>query len=58
MNIAGRHGKCQNGENCTGPGCRAHTGKTARKQNWKRPKPNQHEGTRGFSGTAKTGKKK
>lgn len=38
--------KCREGANCTGIGCRVATGKTARKANWKRPKPNQHEGTR------------
>ena len=38
--------RCQNGENCTGAGCRINTGKTQRKANWKRPKPNKHESTR------------
>ena len=47
MNRLGTHQKCQNGDDgCTGPGCRKFTGKTKRKQNWLRPKPNQHEGTR------------
>lgn len=40
------HARCQNGENCTGPGCRVSTGKTQRKDNTSRPKPNKHEGTR------------
>lgn len=57
MNIAGRHSKCQEGDACQGPGCRVFTGKTKRKQNWSRPKPNKHEGTRG-SVTTKTGGKK
>lgn len=38
--------RCQNGYGCTGEGCRVSTGKTKRKANWKRPKPNKHEGTR------------
>lgn len=38
--------RCREGENCTGIGCRVSTGKTKRKANHKRPKPNQHEGTR------------
>ena len=37
---------CQNGYLCNGPRCRVLTGKTERKQNWKRPKANKHEGTR------------
>ena len=55
MNIHGRHQKCQEGDNCTGAGCRISTGKTKRKANWKRPKPNQHEGTR--ASAAPDGKK-
>ena len=27
------HKRCQEGENCVGPGCKAQTGKTARKHN-------------------------
>lgn len=27
------HVHCQNGANCDGPGCKVHTGKTARKRN-------------------------
>lgn len=57
MNVHGRHKKCREGDNCTGMGCKVRTGKTERKQNWKRPKPNQHEGTRG-AGIQKTGKAK
>lgn len=45
MNLP-EHQKCREGENCTGIGCRRQTGKTERKQNWKRPKPNKKEGTR------------
>lgn len=48
MNEPGRHNKCQDGEACTGRGCRAYTGKTQRKKNWLRPKANKHEGTRGY----------
>jgi hypothetical protein len=51
-----RHAKCPESP-CIGPRCRAHTGKTARKQNWSRPKANKHEGTRGAFGNQKTGKK-
>jgi len=46
VNIHGRHERCQDGDACTGPRCRIHTGKTARKKNWARPRPNKHEGTR------------
>jgi hypothetical protein len=46
MNTLGRHEKCQEGDACTGPGCRINTGKTRRKQNHLRPKPNQHEASR------------
>ena len=57
MNTKGTHSRCQNGDDgCTGPGCRKQTGKTARKQNWKRPKPNQHEGSRMVA--AETGRKR
>lgn len=35
-----RHERCLNGVNCTGPGCRVSTGKTARKQNFGRSHPN------------------
>lgn len=52
MNQPGRHAKCPE-EPCVGPRCRAHTGKTARKQNWARPKPNKHEGTRITAGPEK-----
>lgn len=38
--------RCQNRSLCQGPGCRVYTGKTKRKANYSRPKPNQHEGTR------------
>lgn len=31
---------------CIGPRCRANTGKTARKANHLRPKPNKHEASR------------
>jgi hypothetical protein len=58
VNTIGTHNKCQESEACKGPGCRKHTGKTARKMNWKRPKPNQHEGSRGNTGSEKTGKKR
>lgn len=37
---------CQDGANCTGGGCRVSTGKTKRKANWNRPKPNKHEAFR------------
>ena len=37
-----RHAKCLNGVNCTGPGCRVETGKTARKQNFARSHPNKN----------------
>lgn len=56
MNVHGRHERCQEGDACVGPGCRIHTGKTQRKQNYRRPKPNQHEGTRA-SGVTETKKK-
>lgn len=46
MNTQGTHHNCQQGDACTGPGCRKHTGKTARKKNYARPKPNKHEGSR------------
>lgn len=39
------HAKCPENP-CTGPRCRAHTGKTKRKANYARPKPNKHEGSR------------
>ena len=55
MNEPGRHAKCPE-EPCTGPRCKAHTGKTARKKNWARPKPNKHEGTRVLA--SQGGKKK
>lgn len=60
MNVHGRHSKCREGDNCAGPGCRVHTGKTARKANWKRPKPNKHEASRasGVVVKKKGGKKK
>jgi hypothetical protein len=29
--VRGTHAKCQDRQNCTGPGCRLFTGKTARK---------------------------
>lgn len=57
MNRPGRHAKCPE-DPCTGPRCKARTGKTDRKNNWARPKPNKHEGTRGFTGNAKTGGKR
>ena len=47
--------RCRDGYGCTGTGCRVSTGKTKRKANHSRPKPNQHEGTRI---TATEGKKK
>jgi hypothetical protein len=56
VNVTGTHAKCQEGEACHGPGCRKHTGKTARKQNWARPKPNQHEDSR-VTATDKKGKR-
>jgi hypothetical protein len=46
VNIHGRHERCQEGDACHGPGCRIHTGKTRRKMNWTRPKPNKHEAER------------
>ena len=30
--VVSNHDKCQNRANCTGPGCRLQTGKTARKR--------------------------
>lgn len=58
MNVHGRHSKCREGDACVGPGCRIHTGKTARKKNWARPKPNKHEGTRGYVRVGGPAKKK
>ena len=54
MTMLDMHAKCQDGPACHGPGCRVKTGKTAHKENWKRPKPNQHEASR----DAVTSKKK
>lgn len=45
MNID-QHKSCRESERCVGPGCKVRTGKTQRKANWNRPKPNQHEGSR------------
>lgn len=45
MNDGLRHAKCPENP-CVGPRCKARTGKTARKKNYARPKPNKHEGTR------------
>lgn len=32
--------KCRQGQRCIGPGCNINTGKTERKENWKRSKAN------------------
>jgi hypothetical protein len=56
VNVTGTHAKCQEGKPCHGLGCRNHTPKTARKQNWARPKPNQHEDSR-VTATDKKGKR-
>ena len=59
MNVHGRHRKCREGDNCTGTGCRISTGKTKRKQNWKRPRLNHHTAEAGLASTStKKGEKK
>lgn len=50
--------RCREGADCTGIGCRVSTGKTKRKANWKRPKPNKHEGTRAVPAAPKKKGKK
>lgn len=57
MNAAGTHSTCQERDLCHGPGCRKHTGKTKRKQNWSRPKPNQHEAEATSTTPTKKGKR-
>lgn len=56
MNPVRMHSNCQDGEGCHGPGCRVSTGKTQRKENYRRPKPNQHEASRETPTKAKKAK--